>query len=243
MTKFCIVIFSVLPFFCLAQNTDSTQTNWQIAALLVPQHTQYRNATDIADRKYSAVPTFGLTVGLQAVRFLPKGWAVAADVLYAQQGQNYEPNVTLAQSTATYQRNFNFVKIPIFIQKNWKITNYAKFYVALGLQTDVLLRAAYYKEARILKTTNFDGTDERAIYKPINISAAAKIGLAFYANKNLAVLLQIRADAALLNPDNTTNTYWNTSAGSLTKTDLTTTARTESTLSTLGIGVGVGYGF
>jgi hypothetical protein len=243
MTRFLFVFSCIVPSFCLAQNADSTTTTWQIAALLVPQYTQYHNASDLADKKYSAVPTFGLTFGLQTVRFLPNGWAVTADVLYAQQGQNYEPNVTLAQSTATYQRNFDFLKIPIFIQKNWKIQDFTKFYAAVGLQSDILLRASYYQEARVLKTATFDGNNERAIYKPINISAAAKIGLAFYANKNLAVLLQIRADAALLNPDETNNAYWATASGSINKADLPTNQRTISTLQTVGVGVGLGYGF
>jgi Outer membrane protein beta-barrel domain len=234
---------SILMRVCLAQNADSTATTWQIAALLVPQYTQYHNASDIADKKYEAVPSFGLTFGVQAVRFLPKGWAVAADILYAQQGQNYEPNVERAQSTATYQRSFDYLKIPVFIQKNWKIRNFTSFYAALGLQTDVLLRASYSKEARILKNANFNGTNEYSIYKPINISAAAKIGFAFYANKNLAVLLQIRADASLLNPDNTQNAYWTTAAGSINKTDLPTNTRSESTLRTVSVGVGLAYGF
>jgi hypothetical protein len=225
---------------CFAQS-ETPVSKWQIAALIVPQYCAYQNASEITDGKYAATRTFGIAYSLLLTRFLAKNWAVATEISYSEQTQNYEPNINLTKSVATYQRVFEFVKIPFFVQKNIKINKNTVFNANIGVQADILAKAQYYKDANILYTNTFDGSDERAIYQPINISAAAKIGCAFRATSRLSILLQVRTDATLFNPDKVENAYWTSAAGAINKTYLPTQPRSRSQIANVGLGLGIAY--
>jgi hypothetical protein len=241
------LLFSLLfvTSFCFAQNEvqDKTPdaTKWQIGLLLVPQYTVYQNASETASGHYKAIPSFGFAYGVQIARSLPNNWAVAGEVLLSQQGQNYEPNIALAKSVDTYQRGLDFLKIPIFIQKNVNITKSTVFNADIGVQADILTKAQYYKDGAVLQTKTFDGSDERNIYTPINVSGIVKTGLTFKANDHLAVVLQVRADATIFSPEKTANPYWQSPFSSINKTDLAQATRSNTQIATLGVGVGVAY--
>jgi hypothetical protein len=230
----------LLALSCFAQS-ETSASKWQITALLLPQYCAYQNTSETADGKYAATRTFGIAYSLALTRTLANNWAVGTEILYSQQTQNYEPNISLTQSVANYQRAFEFVKIPFFIQKNLKINKNTVFKAGIGVQTDILAKAEYYKDANILYTNTFDGSTERVIYQPINISAAAKIGSTFRANSRLSVCLYVRYDATLLNPDKVENEYWRTTAGSINKIYAPTQPRSRSQLTTLGLGLGIQY--
>ena len=230
----------LLAFVCFAQ-CETSASKWQIAAVLVPQYCVYQNTSEIADGKYAATRTFGVAYSLQLTRTLSYNWAVATEILYSEQTQKYEPNISLTKSVATYQRVFEFVKIPFFVQKNVKINTNTVFNANIGVEADILAKAQYYKDANVLYTNTFDGNDERSIYQAINISAAAKIGCSFRATSRLSVLLQVRADATLLNPDKVENTYWTSVTGSVDKTYLPMQPRSRSQMLTLGLGLGIAY--
>lgn len=242
------VALCFVAIFCLAQNdstnistNSSTASKWQIAALLVPQYCTYQNTSELADAHYTATRTFGVAYSLLLTRSLAHNCAVATEISYSAQTQNYEPNIKLTKSVGTYQRAFEYIKIPIFIQKNLNINKNTVFNANIGIQADILAKAEYYKDANILYTNTFDGSKECAIYQPINMSAVAKIGCTFRATPRLAVLLQVRADATIFNPDKTENMYWKSTSGSINKADMPTLSRSRSQMATLGLGLGIAY--
>ena len=246
MKKTLLLLF-FLPSCCLAQNEVQTDvlatTKWQVGLLLVPQYSSYQNTSETASAHYSAIPTFGFAYGVQISRSFANNWGIAGEILLSQQGQNYEPNIVLAKSVDTYQRGLDFLKIPIFLQKNLNLSKTTVFNANIGLQADILTKAQYYKDGAVFQTPYFDGNDERTIYTAVNMSAVLKTGLTFRANDHLAVLLQMRADATLLSPDNTANTYWQSSKGSINKIDLAQASRSNTQITTVGVCVGVAYGW
>ena len=191
MTKSILTVALIATCIISSLTPARGQKGFQIGIEGTPQLSWLQNTTDYNSSSFQYLNTFNCSFGISGQYGFTPIVGLGLNALYSFQGQRFKLDGIERFKSVEY------VKVPLMLTLNFKITDYVSFIGKIGPQLGLLTNASF-RDAN----GNNIVSNQKSAYADYELSSVAHAGFGFRVYENLILDATLRFDYGLTNAEN-----------------------------------------